>query len=355
MSATRKYEPVARYRNEINRAAHRLDLTETRIILSAIAKAGSVGLDEKTFYYVTAEDMIHVGASQNVVYSQLADAARTLFERRITIYDDKVNLRKETTFRWLTAVEYEAGSGRIGIMFSQMILPFLRDLTSEFTRLPLHEIRDMRSVYAIRLYSMLLQFKSTGHFCISLDDLRPRLEVQDKFSLYADLKKRVILPALKEINLSDSTTIRVDLIEKKIARRVHSLDFVIVAKTPLAEGSVTVLQQIPKLSARQISMYADKLSGVNRYVHFNMNDFSDKCTSLGFDLQGKSCAECSQLLRKALLQDRFVEGIMPFLLIVGYHPPKPRQPRQVTKPKLSISEAVEVRSVQLHATPKENQ
>lgn len=351
MSVPEKFEPVARYRNEINRAALRLDLTETRIILSAIAKAGAMGVNADTFYDVTAEDLMAVGATQKVVYSQLADAAKTLFERHITLYDDV----EVTTFRWVSAVRYRQGEGRIGVMFCSYLIPYLRDITSEFTRLPLHEIRDLRSSYTVRLYCLFLQFKATGHFCVTVEDLRRRLMLEDKFALYADLKKRIILPSLKEINLSDSTSIRVSLVERKDGRRVHSLDFEITPNDPPLAGTATVLEEIPKLSPKQVAMFADRLSGLNPSVSFNIDQFSDQCTALGYSLFGKSKAECAQLLRKALLDDRFVEGVMPFLLIVGYHPPKQSKQsfvkRKTAQQKVSISDAVEVRSVQLHAAP----
>ena len=46
----------------------------------------------------------------------------------------------------------------------------------------------------------MMQFKSTGYRKIRLDDLRNMLDLNDKYPLTADLKRRVIDTAIDELN-----------------------------------------------------------------------------------------------------------------------------------------------------------
>ena len=47
---------------------------------------------------------------------------------------------------------------------------------------------------------MMMQFRETGFCKISIDDLRCALDLNEKYHLFADLKRRVVDTAIDEIN-----------------------------------------------------------------------------------------------------------------------------------------------------------
>ncbi len=59
--------------------------------------------------------------------------------------------------RWLDAHGYSASESYVAISFSSKIKPYLTSLRREFTTYQLDTIRNLKSVYAIRLYEMLSQ------------------------------------------------------------------------------------------------------------------------------------------------------------------------------------------------------
>ncbi|STZ70244.1 replication protein [Moraxella caprae] len=89
---------------------------------------------------------------------------------------------------------------RVVIWFSPQVIPFLMNLTENFTKYKLSEIAEFSSSYSFRIYEFMMQFQSTGYIKISIKDLRERLQLGDKYPASKDLKLWVIETAVKEIN-----------------------------------------------------------------------------------------------------------------------------------------------------------
>jgi plasmid replication initiation protein len=81
------------------------------------------------------------------------------------------------------------------------MLPYLTQLKQQFTMFELSTVLALKSKYAKRLYMFASQFRATKMFTISMEELRKRLRLEDKYQTFADFNKRVIVPALNEINL----------------------------------------------------------------------------------------------------------------------------------------------------------
>lgn len=210
---------TVRIKNDLNKSSYSLNLNELRIIFCAITKIPTNDVLNTDIYYVNAEDLISLGANKKTVYSQIKNAADTLPNRYVVLPDDR------TKFFWIKSIDYKTGEGRVGLQFSNELLPYIALIKNNFTKFQLEEIADLKSIYAIRVYSMLMQFRDKGTLFISVDELRKRLVLTDKLIKYADFKKRVIDAAIDQINQSLSTEIFVDLSEKKRGRKVDSLIF----------------------------------------------------------------------------------------------------------------------------------
>ncbi|XTR39274.1 replication initiation protein (plasmid) [Paraclostridium tenue] len=80
--------------------------------------------------------------------------------------------------------------------------------------------------YAQRLYELLrLWSNSKTTINYSVDELKSLLMVEEKYPLYGDFKRRVIVPAIK--NLNESKAFEVDFKEIKVGRKVESIDFIV--------------------------------------------------------------------------------------------------------------------------------
>jgi plasmid replication initiation protein len=91
----------------------------------------------------------------------------------------------------------------------------------------------MSSTYGIRLYELLMQWKSTGKREIEIEWLKKQFELDGSYSAMCDLKKRVIDPAVKDINEHSNYQIKWE--QRKTGRKVTHLTFIFSEKKPAKE------------------------------------------------------------------------------------------------------------------------
>jgi len=111
----------------------------------------------------------------------------------------------------------------VTLTWSDQILKYISQLNEQFTTYRLGSVGRLQSTYSIRLYELLMQFNRTGDRVINLSDFRELLQLKDKYPQYRDLNKRVITPAVKELNQRSDLEIKFESL--KSGRKVVSLSF----------------------------------------------------------------------------------------------------------------------------------
>ena len=81
----------------------------------------------------------------------------------------------------------------------------------------------MTSLYGIRVYELLMQWKKTGKREIEIDWLKQQFEIGNKYPSIKDLKKYVIDPSIKDINTHSNY--QVSWTQRKTGRKVTHLIF----------------------------------------------------------------------------------------------------------------------------------
>lgn len=205
--------------NHLNQASYKLTLDERRLILSAIALVNPREKmpDEVTIH---ASDYAHQwGIDETNSYRQLKEARANLYERSIRLR----NNAEVIDLRWVYRASYEDGEGYIKLAFSPDIKPYLSELQSHFTSYHLTEVRSFKSSHAIRLYELLMQYKKNGWYAESVDNLKEIFGVENNYSRWADLQRRVIKPAVKEINSETNYTVKYET--KRTGRKISHVLF----------------------------------------------------------------------------------------------------------------------------------
>lgn len=184
--------------NRIITACYKLTLNEQRLLLTAIAK---IPFDRAIpdEIEITAQEFLNVfpDIGHKNVHNELQNAVNRLYEKSIIIEEPV----KKKRFRWISSTTtYQKGEGRISFTFSKEIIVYLQQLKKQFTKYKLGDVSDLKSVYSIRLYEMIIQFQNTSIILISLNDFKDRLGILEKYFVYKDLRKWVIQPAINELN-----------------------------------------------------------------------------------------------------------------------------------------------------------
>ena len=216
--------------NKLIEASYRLSITEQQLVLFAIcaARKTSTGLVEDTMVFIEAKDFAEqFGLAQNNVYALLKGASDALQKREFELpaidpTDGKPSIIK---VGWLLRQMYRPGSGRVGITFHPDIAPYISRLEEKFTAYRLEHVSKMSSVYAIRMYELLVQFVGLSTRTFELETLKTILGVADEYEVISDLKKRVLDVAVTQIN--KHTDLEIAYVQQKTGRKVTHLIFVI--------------------------------------------------------------------------------------------------------------------------------
>ena len=221
--------------NQVIEAGYRLTLNEQRVVLACIAQVNSkealLVTDE---FELSAKDFAKLfSVSEDRAYHALVEVTESLFNRYVMLdnpYPDRPKV-KRLKMRWISSIEYLSDDGKLSLCFSKKMLPYLSELKGQFTRYDLEHIGKMTSIYAIRLYELLAQWQSVGKREVELDWLKKQFEIEDLYPDMCDLKKRVIDPAVKDINTHSNFEVTWE--QRKTGRRVTHLIFTFAEKQPL--------------------------------------------------------------------------------------------------------------------------
>ena len=189
--------------NALINASYSLELTEQRIILLAILKARENKTPHNQELIVTAQSYITAfNVHRNTAYKTLKTACDNLFDRRFSYqrYSDKGKV-EQVKSRWVQSVVYAESDSYIKIKFADEVLPLITMLEKHFTSYELQQVASLKSIHAIRLYELLIQYRTVGKIEIILNDLRLKLGIADgKYPTMNNFKARVLDVGIQQIN-----------------------------------------------------------------------------------------------------------------------------------------------------------
>ncbi|MES9853482.1 MAG: replication initiation protein [Candidatus Thiodiazotropha sp. L084R] len=193
--------------NMLIEANYKLNLVEHRIILACLAKLDSRKPIPESITF-TAQEYVHsFNTPLKQAYLALENGSKGLHERTLGLRDKSGKTRRQ--IRWLqgpvTRLEYEA---EIVLRFSEVVKPHLTLLHQCFTVYELEKVANLQSTYSIRLYELLIQWRSTHKLFIRVEAFKEHLGLEDQYQKFKNLKRWVIDPAVKELQEKSGLKIR---------------------------------------------------------------------------------------------------------------------------------------------------
>lgn len=221
--------------NKIVEASYQLTLKEQRVVLMAISQIKSDEALKKNDECIlsVASYAATFGIAEKSALKEIKEALDELFERRINVVLDS---GKKEKFRWVSKVTIDVKNNELGLRFSQDIIPFLTNLKGRFTKYQLSSVSDMKSVFSIRIYEMLMQWRTTKIVEVSIEKFKERLELVDKYPSIANLRIKAIEPAIKEINEYSDINVQYELI--KTGKKFTGIKFTFSYKNKSTEKDV---------------------------------------------------------------------------------------------------------------------
>jgi len=226
--------------NALIEAGYRLSLTEMQIVLYGISLINPLGKDFPLKYQINIKRFAELfNRDHGDIYGEIKKAIFSKFWERDFSYKDEQG--KVFTNRWLTQVVHHDKKGFIQIKFSEEVRPYLYQLKKHFTTYYIDQITEFKSIYGIRFYEMAIMClkKSKQEKCsftLEIQEIRNRLELNEKYKRFYDIKKRVLETAKREIN--KHSDIKFSYKVKKLGRSTHEVEFIVSKKTKETEKPV---------------------------------------------------------------------------------------------------------------------
>lgn len=298
--------------NALINASYNLDLVEQRLILLAImeARESGKGINANDPLTVHAESYINqFNVHRNTAYQALKDACKDLFARQFSYQEQRPKGIANITSRWVSQIAYIDNTASVELIFSPAIIPLITRLEKHFTSYEMKQISYLSTGYAVRLYEILIAWRSTGKTpVIELIDFRKQIGVLDtEYNRMHDFKKRVLDPSIKQIK--EHTDITVEVEQHKKGRSITGFSFRLQQKKSVNQELINTINLDTvdlcfKMTDAQRHMFANKLS---------------ELPSMGKYSQGTESFQQFAIRIAEMLQDpeRFKE-LYPYLKKVGY-------------------------------------
>ena len=250
--------------NTLIEASYTLNLVAQRLIVLAIIKARNQGELSKVggIHRITAiEYRAYFGCALPMAYESLQSACKSLYESEfVWLGKDEQGDPQKNTSRFVQRATYNEGKGFVEVMFGNDIIPLITRLSKEYTEYELIQIRNLNSVYALRVFEMLMQWKILGKTpLVTIEDLRSRLGIAGhQYKLMSNFKKRVLDLAINEIN--EHTDITASYKQHKQGKAITGFTFTFKKKKEpkqIANDNGYI-----KMTDKQISTFSSKLAAL---------------------------------------------------------------------------------------------
>lgn len=255
--------------NQLNSAVQNLSLPELRIIQLAIVDARETGkgLDAKTPLRIDAMRYAQAfDTTRQNAYILMKQSEETLFNRRFTYFDHE---KKPIKSRWLQDVRYLDDEGAIEVCFTRLVVECITRLDGAeqfFTQYMLSQTANLNSVYSVRLYELLIQWKTAGKTPVfELSLFRGQMGLNDdEYKIMGNFKLRVLDLAVNEIN--EKTDLTVSYTQEKKGRVIHGFKFTVKQKQPQKavknERDINTVDMFATMTDKQIATFSRKLANM---------------------------------------------------------------------------------------------
>lgn len=299
--------------NALINASYNLDLVEQRLILLAIVEAreSGKGINANNPLEVHAESYINqFNVARQTAYQALKDASKDLFARQFSYQEmNKRGNIENVLSRWVSEIRYIDAEATVKLIFAPAIVPLITKLEEQFTKYELQQVSNLSSAYAVRLYELLIAWRSTGQTpVIELEEFRKKIGVlDDEYTRMGNFKDRVLHLAIAQIN--EFTDITVKYEQHKKGRSIYGFSFSFKQKksvnTPNLEArDQNTLDIFTKLTDAQRHLFANKLSELPEMSKY----------SQGTESYPQFAVRIAEMLLDA---EKFKE-LYPYLVKVGF-------------------------------------
>lgn len=244
--------------NVLIQAKYSLTLVENRIFLLMMYKLQKESEGVLSCEISHEEFKLVIKHAKDKTIKSISNSLSNLRKKSIFFMEEKENGKGNIwgEYGFLNGFTYDDERKIFKIEASQKIYDLLNTyLQTGYTPANLAVLFSMKNYYAQRLYDLLRLWSNTKNVInYSVNDLKMYLQLEDSYPEYGNFKRRVILPAVKELN--STGYFEVDFEEKKVGRKVDSIDFKV---NDLDKRKYFVNTQIENSQQQKYDIFSDHM------------------------------------------------------------------------------------------------
>ncbi|MGM8891874.1 replication initiation protein RepM [Psychrobacter sp. 1Y1] len=301
--------------NALIESCYTINLVAQRVIILAIIEAREQGSMAEIggIHHIKASDYEkHFECDKTNAYRALKSACESLYESEFVWTDKDTKGRDRINkSRFVQRASYCEGGGYVEVMFGNDVIPLITRLSEKYTEYELKQIKDLNSIYALRMFEILMQWLSVGKTPqITIENLRTRLGVEEhEYKTMGNFKSRVLDYAIQEIN--NYTNITATYEQHKEGRRIVGFTFKFKVKTKKdldskRDADTPDMLTSLKMTDKQRSAFAAKLA--------RMNELSS------YSKPGEDYQQFAKQIEDELLDESKHSFYIPYLEKLGFQP-----------------------------------
>lgn len=264
--------------NELITASYAMTVNEQRLLLACIGQIDSrTTLDNGAVFKLSVEqarDLFYTKGDQRHAYRDMQDACERLFDRKVRI---ALPESQELLTRFVQSIVFDPENGTATLRFAYEILPYLSQLEANFTKYRLSNIVQLTSSHAVRIYELIVSWATQGQYYkeMEIDEFRELLGLGEKYKQNSELKARVTIPAIQQIN--ESTDFELDIQFRKSKRTFKWIQLRFNRKADAAAAEAEAKKQ------REARALRNQAAKQNREIFERKQETAEKIAEMADD------------------------------------------------------------------------
>lgn len=187
---------IVRYNNVLNGVSFRkFTPVAFDLFFSLCAKMKRLGTDTAVFSFEEIKELInYTSRDKERFISDLEHMYNTMLSLNFRFEDEKEIVRFVLFSRYKINKEKDFVEIKVNKDFDFI----LNEITTNFTRYELQIFTNLKSSYSKTMYRLIMQFRSTGFYKVTIEEFRRLLDVPETYKMN-NIDQKVLSPITKEL------------------------------------------------------------------------------------------------------------------------------------------------------------
>ena len=216
-----KSELAVKYQNELNLVPLKnFNAKQMDLFFALCARMKDKGVENIRFSFEELKELSDYKMTATKAF--VADLEK--------LYKDMLNLSYRTEnddeieyFVLFNGFKIDKKQKFVEVRVNQDLDYIINGLTTEFSRFELSAFTSIRSTYAKTLFRLLMQYRSTGYYVVSIEDFRELLDIPEYYQM-GNIDQKVLKPAMKELH-NYFEDLEITKIKAKKGNKIAKLEF----------------------------------------------------------------------------------------------------------------------------------